>query len=157
MSIGMDVSPGPTMMFQISTSREADVGASLWTVFKFFEHLEIEKRGNLVLPMLNVCARNLNLHQFCLPWHARRARKKYLKYAANKMKTKVLQSNTHPESCGDMSDNDPEEFYASDIEIGDDSSQQSFEDSDAEMGIERVKSHQLSGKGEKGEAAVACR
>lgn len=40
------------MMFQISTSREADVGASLWTVFKFFEHLEIEKRGNLVLVIL---------------------------------------------------------------------------------------------------------
>lgn len=69
----------------------------------------------------------------------------------------VLQSNTHPESYGDMSDNDPEEFYASNIEIGDDSSQQSSKDSDAEMGIERVKSHQLSGKGEKGEAAVACR
>lgn len=112
------------MMFQISTSREADVGASLWTVFKFFEHLEIEKRGNLVLvilpkaryshgiffwyqmhipppffdtvacatfqQMLNVCARNLDLHQFCVPWNARRARKKYLKYAANKMKTKVV-------------------------------------------------------------------
>ncbi|CAL5057372.1 unnamed protein product [Urochloa decumbens] len=156
MSIGMDLSPEPTMLIHINSSRDTDFNTCLGTVFEFFHYLKIE--GSLVLVILpearyshgdvELLRGYLGLvYQFCLPWHARSVSEKYLKNVANKIKTKVLQQcNTLSDCDEDMSeDSDPGLFYGLAEKTEESSSEQS-DDSDAETGAQLYSSHKESGE-----------
>ncbi|CAL4968198.1 unnamed protein product [Urochloa decumbens] len=137
----MDLSPEPSILIHMDSSRETDFGTCLWTVFEFFNNLGVEKHKTLVviiLPDAKYCHVNVEcvcgnlglVYQLCLPRHTRRASEEYLKNAANKIKAKILPCNSLSGPCEDMcEDDDPEELCYFDEEMGDGSES---DDSDVE-------------------------